>query len=211
MMNNNVKTMRRVRHTHNKLAALTAATAAPEDEEGADGAAAGLFGSTTATTAKLSRLSPVPGYLAGDDDVLDEKIDECPWTIGRGRNGTTSRLGGIEVGQDNAMDCMQWSMDKVLEHSGFQGASKIARNVLADTASEYLLNIGRTLRFLVDRFGKTMNPEVSFLCVNHGTCISSHHPSGNHSTRIVREWSLEDPRPGKVYIRRRRALWITPG
>lgn len=39
--------------------------------------------------------------------------------------------------------------------------SKVALDVLADVTSEYLLNVGRTIRFLSDKFGQTMTPEVS--------------------------------------------------
>jgi hypothetical protein len=40
-------------------------------------------------------------------------------------------------------------------------SSKVALDVLADVTSEYFLNVGRTIRFLSDKFGKTMTPEVS--------------------------------------------------
>lgn len=43
----------------------------------------------------------------------------------------------------------------------FAATSKVALDVLADVTSEYLLNVGRTIRFLSDKFGKTMTPEVS--------------------------------------------------
>jgi hypothetical protein len=39
--------------------------------------------------------------------------------------------------------------------------SKVALDVLAAVTSEYFLNVGRTIRFLSDKFGKTMTPEVS--------------------------------------------------
>lgn len=40
------------------------------------------------------------------------------------------------------------------------GTSSVARNVLADVTAEYLQNVGRTIRFLSDKFGKVMTPEV---------------------------------------------------
>lgn len=36
----------------------------------------------------------------------------------------------------------------------------MALDVLSDVTSQYLLNVGRTIRFLSDKFGKTMTPEV---------------------------------------------------
>ena len=46
MMNHNIMTMRRVRHTHAKFAALTASSAPPEDEEqGAEGGGGGVYSS----------------------------------------------------------------------------------------------------------------------------------------------------------------------
>ena len=40
------------------------------------------------------------------------------------------------------------------------GTSSVALDVLADVTSQYLLNVGRTIRFLSDKFGKAMTPEV---------------------------------------------------
>ena len=40
------------------------------------------------------------------------------------------------------------------------GTSKMALDVLTGVASEYLLNVGRTIQFLSDKYGKKMSPEV---------------------------------------------------
>jgi len=40
------------------------------------------------------------------------------------------------------------------------GASGAALDVLTGVASEFLLNLGRTLRFLCDKYAQTMTPEV---------------------------------------------------
>ena len=42
-----------------------------------------------------------------------------------------------------------------------QGTSKAALDVLTGVASEYLLNVGRTIHFLSEKYGKKMPPEVS--------------------------------------------------
>ncbi|KAF9476670.1 hypothetical protein BDN70DRAFT_882134 [Pholiota conissans] len=162
MMNTNIKTMRRLRHTHAKFAALNAATAPPEDEE--QGGEGGMF--TTMAFGNGQRplgtgSVPPPNFGLMDDDIVDEKIDEAPWTPGR-RKGR-SKVSGIDLGEENASDCIHWSTNKILEHAGFQGTSKVALDVLSDVTSEYLLNVGRTIKFLTDKFNKTMTAEEIIL------------------------------------------------
>ncbi|KDR69778.1 hypothetical protein GALMADRAFT_908498 [Galerina marginata CBS 339.88] len=163
MMNTNVKTMRRLRHTHAKFAALNATTAPPEDEE--QGAETGMYGAPSGPAAPSAGRTAVQSFSLGDDDVVDDKIDEAPWILGRGKSKSKRRtqLSGVEIGIDNASDCLQWSTNKILEHAGFQGTSTVALDVLADVTAEYLHNVGRTIRFLSDKFGKTMTPEEIIL------------------------------------------------
>ena len=121
MMNNNIKTMRRLRDTHGKFAALNAATApADEEEQGGDGAPYGP--SATGAGPRASGLAAVAAmsFGVGDDDVADDKIDESPWTPGKGKTKSTRK--GIELGEANSRDCLQWTTSKILEHSGFQGS-----------------------------------------------------------------------------------------
>ncbi len=42
------------------------------------------------------------------------------------------------------------------------GASKVALDVLAGVTSDYLLNVGRTMRFMCDKYASKMTPEVIF-------------------------------------------------
>jgi transcriptional activator SPT7 len=42
----------------------------------------------------------------------------------------------------------------------FTGTSEVALDVLAGVTSEYLLNVGRTMRFLCDKYAQKMTPEV---------------------------------------------------
>lgn len=49
------------------------------------------------------------------------------------------------------------------------GTSKIALDVLTGVASEYLLNVGRTIQFLSDKYGKKMSPEVGLKYSNVGS------------------------------------------
>ncbi len=91
-MNNNIRTLRRVRTTHAKFSALNQSM----EENG------GIA------------QPPVPDAAEDLDDVLDEQ----PWKpVGS----------GIEMGQENANECLRWMGGKVLEHAGFQGESKLMR------------------------------------------------------------------------------------
>ena len=42
----------------------------------------------------------------------------------------------------------------------YAGSSKIALDVLSSVTAEYLFNVGRTIRFLCDKYGNQMTPEV---------------------------------------------------
>jgi transcriptional activator SPT7 len=160
MMNHNLKTMRRIRHTHTKFVALNVLTAVPEDDDGIESNSYGNLGSAV-PGGRLSGTSALPGLqgtLNVDDDMIDDKIDERPWTLGRSKGKRIPS--GIDIGEEKAMDCLDWAAEKILEHIGFQGTSKVARDVLSGVTAEYLSNVGRTIRFLTDKFGKTMTPEV---------------------------------------------------
>ena len=149
-MNNNVRTLRRVRTTHAKFTALTQSL----EEGGAGGA---------------------PPFINDIPDDVDDIMDERPWKpVGR----------GIDMGEEHANDCLHWMGGKVLEHSGFQGeslpskhiqafirggragTSKVALDVLSSVTAEYLLNVGRTIRFLCDKYGNQMTSEVRSLIHN---------------------------------------------
>lgn len=116
-MNNNIRTMRRVRQIHSKFAALNINTSNNEDGDGVigDGPAFTIgSGSGSGGGVIEEDMSAVGGV-----DV--DQIDEQPW-LARMR-GRRKVKGGIEMGERNATDCLKWTCSKVLEHSGFQGAS----------------------------------------------------------------------------------------
>ena len=129
IMNNNIRTMKRVRVTHAKFSAL---------EENEDG------GSILPKT--------------DIDEVADDRVDDRPWIQRLGKN---VGVGGVEIGEASATNCLDWMSEKVLEHSGFQGASKGAVDMLSGVAGEFLMNIGRTIHFLSEKQGQKMSPEVS--------------------------------------------------
>jgi len=158
MMNSNIKLMRRIRHTHTKYVALNALTA-PEDDDGVESNLYGLGSAVPGTRYSGTSMHPdMEGNIIVEDDMIDDKIDERPWVVGQ---ANAKRIpSGIDIGEDKAMDCLDWATEKILEHIGFQGTSKVARDVLAGVTAEYFSNVGRTIRFLTDKFGKTMTPEV---------------------------------------------------
>ncbi|KAL8283696.1 hypothetical protein RQP46_005491 [Phenoliferia psychrophenolica] len=55
--------------------------------------------------------------------------------------------------------------NRILSHAGFDGASATSVNVLAHVAAEYLMNLGRTMRFYADRYGSQMSTEQILLHV----------------------------------------------
>ncbi|KAI0325865.1 hypothetical protein GY45DRAFT_1374421 [Cubamyces sp. BRFM 1775] len=127
-MNNNIRTLRRVRTTHAKYSSLIQSA---EDSGG---------------------FAPPP--VQDIQDELDDVLDERPWK---------PPGAGLELGAENADNCLHWMGTKVLEHAGFQGTSKMALDVLASVTAEYLFNVGRTIRFLCDKYGNKMTAEEIIL------------------------------------------------
>ncbi|KZT22458.1 hypothetical protein NEOLEDRAFT_1097621 [Neolentinus lepideus HHB14362 ss-1] len=134
LINSNIRTIKRVRTAHAKLAALNSQQQAQSEEGGAQ--------------------PPEPPDLSAVAADIDDKVDERPWR---------PVAAGIDMGEELADDCLRWMGSKILEHAGFQGTSKAALDVLAGVASEYLQNVGRTLRFLVDRYSGNMTAEEIIL------------------------------------------------
>jgi len=123
LMNHNIKTMRRVRHTHAKFAALNAASA-PQEDDDPGGEGGSYSGQASARVPGTSALPNFGSFGVGDDEIVDDRIDEAPWAPvkRKGKRKTSSRLSGIDIGEENASDCLHWSTNKILEHEGFQGA-----------------------------------------------------------------------------------------
>ncbi|THU83478.1 hypothetical protein K435DRAFT_831483 [Dendrothele bispora CBS 962.96] len=174
LMNNNIRTIKRVRHTHAKFAALGLTK-----DGGGGGEDDGDNNQANAGPSTVNPLMSAPGAASGGgglgsvvsggapalanmevDDVMDDQIDDRPWKVPtrRGR-----KVSGMEIGSKNAEDCLQWANGKVLEHAGFQGTSRAALDVLCGVTSDYLLNVGRTIRFLCDKFSNTMTAEEIIL------------------------------------------------
>jgi len=95
LMNNNISTIKRVRHTHAKFADLNRSNNSNNEDRG--------------DTPVSIELSGEPDGAGADVDV---DIDERPWK---------PQGSGIEIGDANGDACLSWMTGKVLEHVGFQG------------------------------------------------------------------------------------------
>lgn len=62
--------------------------------------------------------------------------------------------------ESSAQDIFQRTTSKLLAHAGFEGANENALRVLTDVATDYITNIGKTLRCYMDDYGKQMTGEV---------------------------------------------------
>ncbi|KAI6168663.1 hypothetical protein EDD17DRAFT_1529032 [Pisolithus thermaeus] len=156
LMNANVMTLKRVRRTHTKFTALGFNAGEDGAGTGAPGVGFGVGG--VGAGAEREDIPDPEGELP--EDVVDER----PWLARlRCAGGKTVGRGGIEIGERAAGSCLKWMNRKVLEHVGFQGASSGALDVLTGVASEFFLNLGRTLRFLCDKYAHTMTSEEIIL------------------------------------------------
>ncbi|KIY67539.1 hypothetical protein CYLTODRAFT_490531 [Cylindrobasidium torrendii FP15055 ss-10] len=116
LMNNNIRTIKRLRRTNAKFGALSEEV---QDEP--------------------------------DIVEVDDPPEDVPWPT------------PPEVDERSGEQCLRWMGTKVLEHAGFQGTTKSTLDVLASVASDYLYNVGRTIKFLCDKHGSTMSPEEIIL------------------------------------------------
>lgn len=166
IMSNNVRTMKRVRHTHAKFVALGLG------KDGEDGEP----GPSKVEVESMPRVKLE--HVEEEVGILDDRVDERPWIAGLARSSSDGE-DDVEVGERNATDCLHWMGEKMLEHVGFQGlfllvfsycsvadgpglgTSKVALDVIAGVTSEYLMNVGRTIRYLIDKHGHSMSAEVS--------------------------------------------------
>ncbi|KAG9050026.1 Transcriptional activator spt7 [Tulasnella sp. UAMH 9824] len=69
----------------------------------------------------------------------------------------------LEGGEPVAKHKMNIFGSMLLEHAGFEGASKAALNVLTAAAADYMMNLGKTLRLYADKHGQQMTPEEIIL------------------------------------------------
>ncbi|EJD08192.1 uncharacterized protein FOMMEDRAFT_164896 [Fomitiporia mediterranea MF3/22] len=186
LINNNIRSLRRVRQLHDKFLALNVLDDAGSTLGGSGGGQFSQFGGGEPMDSGFrSGLGNRNGNGNGNgmmdnpekDDVL---VDDRPWRLrlkslqrgssrefgrvegDRGRGGEGG-VRGLDVGEEAAGSCWRWVGRKVLEHSGFQSTSKAALDVFTGVVSEYLFNVGRTLRYLCDKYSQQMSAEEIIL------------------------------------------------
>ncbi|KAG8684313.1 Transcriptional activator spt7 [Ceratobasidium sp. 395] len=76
---------------------------------------------------------------------------------------------GLTLAEDSGAQCLHRVSSTVLEHAGFEGSSQVSLDVLQHVAADYIMNVGRTFRFMCDKFGHTMSNEQIIL-----HCLSEH-------------------------------------
>ncbi|QRV84295.1 bromodomain associated protein [Ceratobasidium sp. AG-Ba] len=82
---------------------------------------------------------------------------------------TRPPIPGLTLAEDSGAHCLHRVSSTILEHAGFEGSSQLSLNVLQHVAADYIMNVGRTFRFMVDKFGHTMSNEQIVL-----HCLSEH-------------------------------------
>lgn len=187
-MNANIKTLHRVRSTHARFSVLAAAASASSNNPD-DPSAPSQPSLSSALEAEAAAIL-AGGPVVEDVDEIDERpwaVPTRPVSASfPASTSTTStsfppetreisgedgkprkvlvrrkeRRRGLEIGNEDADGCMHWMNRKVLEHEGFQGSSKVALDVLSGIASEFLMGVGRTMRFYLDRYSGSMTSEV---------------------------------------------------
>ena len=90
-INDNIRTIRRVRRTHDKFLSLNLTT-----DDG---------------TGQAPAIEPPEPVMDERDIGVDVVLDERPWR---------SRGTGLEIGERDADECLHWMGNKILEHAGFQ-------------------------------------------------------------------------------------------
>jgi transcriptional activator SPT7 len=83
----------------------------------------------------------------------------------------TSKIPPFTLDQQSGNQMIQKILAKLLAHAGFEGAKIGALNVMTDIMTDYLLNIGKTLRYYWDDCGNSMDGDVSKKRRDGGTVI----------------------------------------
>lgn len=81
--------------------------------------------------------------------------------------GAERRKQGGEVGEAEAALSLKRVTASMLAHSGFEGANEIPLDLFTRVAGDYLRNLGRTFRLLIDGFSHQMDSEEIVLHALH--------------------------------------------
>lgn len=70
-----------------------------------------------------------------------------------------SRNPFAKLSSEGATEVLESKTQILLAHAGFEGAQRAAADVITDVASEYIMNLGRTIRMYMDQFAHEMSVE----------------------------------------------------
>ncbi|GAA5849941.1 hypothetical protein JCM8547_000959 [Rhodosporidiobolus lusitaniae] len=155
-MRKNCETLRRIRNIGERLARESTTSGELDPPE-------------YLTSEDDSDFDPdLPNGIA-EGDAMD--VDSAPPPPKKRRRGHPSRIVAVSTtvpakafrcsatAPTAAKEAMRAAAGGVLGHAGFEGASAGALDVLAHLASEYMVNLGRTLRFYSDRYAAELTPQ----------------------------------------------------
>jgi transcriptional activator SPT7 len=77
-------------------------------------------------------------------------------------SSSSAKIPPLTLNAESGHQMAQKVLSKLLAHAGFEGAKIGALNVLTDVMTDYLTNIGKTLRCYWDDYGHEMDGDVSF-------------------------------------------------
>lgn len=140
MMARNIKTMRRLHHTHQKFFKLADV---------------------------VEHELPIPAdlaYASSSDEEGDDDAPEAPRPPHTPFPTLFPRLT-----PQYAREQMSWQVQMLLAHTGFDGSHTAALQVLTDVTREYMMSLGRTLRLYADRFAPKMDAEEMVVHALHGS------------------------------------------
>jgi len=98
--------------------------------------------------------------LASSIEELDESIPHdqkqlVPASL------SSSKIPPLALNTESGHQMAQKVLSKLLTHAGFEGAKMGALNVLTDVMTDYLTNIGKTMKAYWDDYGHDMDGDVS--------------------------------------------------
>lgn len=145
MMARNIRTLRRLHHTHQKFFRLADV---------------------------VEHELPIPADLAqaSSDEEEEEAAPESPGVPpASSAAGTSSPAVPPRLLRRYAREQVEWQVRTLLAHAGFDGSHTNALQVLTDVTREYMMGLARTLRLYADRFGAQMSAEEMVVHALHNS------------------------------------------
>jgi transcriptional activator SPT7 len=100
---------------------------------------------------------------------------------------SSTKIPPLALNSESGHQMSQKVLTKLLSHAGFEGAKLGALNVLTDIMTDYITNIGKTLRYYWDDYGHQMDGDVRhiFLLYSYILIDASFYFLGNAVAYIV--------------------------